>query len=253
VAAKKSDLTFRRLFRISSQPEGSGAMPIYILTILCAAALVVWVYHYDRYEKEPWWAILVALVVGFGVMWIIGLVDDIALRAFQFSSANPIAKAALIAAIEEGGKFVTILFLAILLWREFNDPMDGLIYGRLMGLGMAVEESLLYLSLSPPTLQTLGTEIVRLFAHSLMGGLIGFAIGLGGSPRGQRRQYPVLALGCLMLSTFFHFGWNCIAYSSKVTALSRLGPMVIMASMLILWAVLCRVTESRSRILHSDT
>jgi RsiW-degrading membrane proteinase PrsW (M82 family) len=178
-------------------------------------------------------------------------VDDVALRAFQFGPPNQISKAALIAAIEEGGKFVTILFLAVLLWREFNDPMDGLIYGRLMGLGMAIEESLLYLSFSPPTLQTLGTEIVRLFAHSLMGGLVGFAIGLGGGPRGQRRQYPMLALGCLMLSTFFHFSWNCIAYSPKVSVMGRVGPMLIMASMLMLWTVLCKVAENRSRILHA--
>jgi len=47
-----------------------------------------------------------------------------------------------------------ILTFSIVLSREFNDPMDGLIYGRLIGLGMAVQESLLYLRLSPPTIQT---------------------------------------------------------------------------------------------------
>ena len=41
-----------------------GVMPVYTLTILCAAALVMWIYHYDRYEKEPWYAIICALAWG---------------------------------------------------------------------------------------------------------------------------------------------------------------------------------------------
>ncbi len=51
----------------------------YILMIVCAAALVAWVYHHDRYEKEPLYAIAIALLAGFAAMWVIGLVDDAAL------------------------------------------------------------------------------------------------------------------------------------------------------------------------------
>src|SRR5438309_2122585 len=40
-------------------------MPVYTLTILFAAAIVVWTYHHDTQEKEPWWAVLVAIAVGF--------------------------------------------------------------------------------------------------------------------------------------------------------------------------------------------
>src|SRR3954471_22948744 len=111
-------------------------MLTYGMMIVCAAALVAWVYQHDRHEKEPWYAIALALMTGFAAMWIIGLVDDEALRLLPRLAGTHPGKAALIAFIEEGGKLITIILFAVILAREFNDPMDGLIYGRLIGLGM---------------------------------------------------------------------------------------------------------------------
>jgi len=224
-------------------------MSVLSLVILCAAALVFWVYQHDRYEKEPWHAILIALATGFGGMWLIGLADDWALRYFSLSREQIFARAALIAAIEEGGKLVALILLSnLLLRRHFNDPMDGLIYGRLVGLAMGVEESLLYQSLAPDTLHTLATEIVRLFAHSLMGGLVGFAVGLGAHPVRGRRRMPGLVMACLFTSMLLHFGWNVIAYAGPSDdLLSRLIPMATMLTLMALWKWLCSIAEDRSR------
>lgn len=222
-------------------------MPVYSLTILIAAALVVWVYHEDAHEREPWWAVFVAVACGFGAMWLIGLADDFAIRTFDLTRERYLSKAAVIALIEEGGKLLTILLLAhTILRRNFNDPMDGLIYGRLAGLGMAVNESLLYLSLAPATLQTLGIEIVRLFAHSLMGGLVGFAIGIGARPDGPRRHYPGLVMLCLALSTTMHFGWNTVAYSQPGGIYGRFLPMALMLAMMLIWRWFCGIARRKS-------
>lgn len=227
-------------------------LPVYALTMLAAAALVLWVYHHDSHEKEPWWAILFAVVFGFGMMWVIGLADDFAVRFFALTRERVIAKAAAIAMIEEGGKLISILLLALwLLRRQFNDPMDGLIYGRMVGLGMAVEESLLYLSLSPPTLETFGIEIVRLFAHSLMGGLVGFAIGIGARPNGKSEYHPRLMLMCLMLSMTMHFAWNVAAYGQFTGLLAKVIPMVVMLAMMAFWWWFCWIAESRSRLVFA--
>jgi protease PrsW len=226
-------------------------MPVYTLTILCAAALVAWIYHYDRYEKEPWYAIAVAVAWGFAAMWMIGLIDDAVLSRMNFDSEHLASKAAAIAFIEEAGKFLAILLLSIVLAREFNDPMDGLIYGRLIGLGMAVQESLLYLGISPPTLQTWGIEIVRLFGHSLMGALVGFGIGLGAHPRHRRQNYPLLAGACLLLSMLLHFGWDWVAYGSQTLLIHQITPVLLMAGMLLMWHVLCAVCEARSKRLFA--
>ncbi|HEY7088815.1 MAG TPA: PrsW family glutamic-type intramembrane protease [Tepidisphaeraceae bacterium] len=223
-------------------------MPVYSLMICCAAALVAWIYHRDRYEKEPWPAILLALATGFGAMWIIGQADDFAIRFLHISRDRIITKAATIALIEEGGKLFTVLFLAFVLLRKlFNDPMDGLIYGQLVGLGMAVEESLLYLSLSPATPQTLGIEIVRLFAHSLMGGIIGFAIGLGCRPDHRREHYPRLTILCVALTTTMHFAWNVAAYGEFKGIISHVLPMGLMLTLMGMWRLFCSIAESRAK------
>jgi RsiW-degrading membrane proteinase PrsW (M82 family) len=223
-------------------------MPIFALMMVCAAALVVWVYHQDRFEKEPWWAVIVALACGFGMMWVLGQADDFAIPFFHLSRDRVFTKAATIALIEEGGKLLTVLLLAhVILRNQFNDPMDGLIYGRLAGLGMAVEESLLYLSLAPATLQTLGIEIVRLFGHSLMGGIVGFAIGLGAQPRGRREYHPRLVLLCLALSTTLHFAWNVVAYTRSPQLWARVLPMGLMLLMMVTWRWFCAIAEARSR------
>jgi len=219
----------------------------YATMIVCAGALVAWVYHADRYEKEPWYAIALALTSGFGAMWVIGLTDDAALRIVPIPADAHSTKAALISLIEEGGKLVTILVFAAVFRREFNDPMDGLIYGRLIGLGMAVNESLLYLGLSPPTLQTCGAEIVRLFGHSLMAGLVGFAIGLGGHPLKRRESFPRIAAACLAVSMLLHFGWDWVAYSPQTSIIRHLAPLIMMAGMFVIWRVLCDVAEARSK------
>jgi protease PrsW len=225
-------------------------MPIYSLLVLIAAALVVWVYREDRYEKEPWWAIAVALLTGFVMMWALGQADDFAISFLQLSRGRILTKAATISLIEEGGKLFTVLLLALVVLRkQFNDPMDGLIYGRLAGLGMAVEESLLYLSLSPPTLQTLGVEIVRLIAHSLMGGIVGFAIGLGAQPSGERRYHPRLVVLCLALSTTLHFAWNVVAYTRSTELWARVMPMGLMMLMMLTWRWFCTIAEERSKTL----
>jgi RsiW-degrading membrane proteinase PrsW (M82 family) len=226
-------------------------MPVYTLTIFFAAALVVWVYHHDNYEREPWWAVIVAVAAGFGAMWLLGFADDFAIRSLALSG-KVVTKAATIALIEEGGKLFTVLLLArVLLRTQFNDPMDGLIYGRIAGVGMAVQESMLYLSLAPATLQTLGIEIVRLFAHSLMAGLVGFAIGIGCRPDGRSKYHPRLIILCLALSTAMHFGWNVIAYSQKTDLFARLMPMGLMLTMMILWRWFCTIAQEKSRALFA--
>lgn len=87
-------------------------MPVYTLTMLCAAALVLWVYHHDSQEKEPWWSIIVALLFGFVMMWLIGMADDFAIKTFQLTPDRIFPKAATIALIEEGGKLLSIVLLA---------------------------------------------------------------------------------------------------------------------------------------------
>ena len=226
---------------------------IYLLMLACAAGLAVFVYRYDLCAREPWYMVALAVGLGFAVMWIAGAAEDLALAGLGGGGgggggASGLApKAAVVATIETFARMVMVFTVATLFRARFTDPLDGLMYGTLGGLGMAIEESLLYLSLAPATPHTLGTEVVRLFAHSLMGGLVGFSVGQWLRPHQHPAPRPVLTVGCLAVALLVHFSWDYIAYQASRAALLRLLPMLLMLSLMLVWGGLVAYATEQLR------
>ena len=220
---------------------------IYVLMFACAAGLAVFVFRYDLHEKEPWYMAVLAVGMGFAAMWLAGMAEDFTLARLSIGRSQFAARAAVVAHIESVARIAMVLCVAWLFRRRFNDPLDGLMYGTLGGLGMAIEESLLYLSLAPATPHTLGVEVVRLFAHSLMGGLVGFAVGQWVRPMSKPHPKPILTAGCLAVAVLVHFSWDFIAYQNNHTALLRLVPMLLMLSLMLVWGGLVAYASEQAR------
>ena len=220
---------------------------IYVLMLVCAAGLAAFIYRYDLYEKEPWHMAVLAVGLGFAGMWLAGMAEDFTLARLSISRHDYAARAAVVAHIETLARIAMVLAVAALFRPRFSDPLDGLMYGTLGGLGMAIEESLLYLSLSPPTPHTLGVEVVRLFAHSLMGGLVGFAVGQWVRPASKPHPKPILTAGCLAVAVLVHFSWDFIAYQASHRALLRVVPMVLMLALMLVWGGLVAYASEQAR------
>jgi len=208
---------------------------IYVLMLACAAGLATFIYRYDLYHRERWYMVVLAVGLGFTCMWMAGAVEDLVLTHLGISHTSIAAKAAVVSVCETIWRMVMVFTVATLFRSRFTDPLDGLMYGTLGGLGMAIEESLMYLSFAPATVQTLGAEVVRLFAHSLMGGLIGFAVGQWVRPHYKPHPRPMLTVGCLAVALMVHFSWDFIAYQASRAALLRLLPMLLMLALMLVW------------------
>jgi RsiW-degrading membrane proteinase PrsW (M82 family) len=156
-------------------------------------------------------------------------------------------KAAVVAVIETAARMAMVFCVATFFRPRFTDPLDGLMYGTLGGLGMAIEESLLYLSFAPATAHTLGAEVVRLFAHGLMGGLVGFAVGQWLRPNQNPTPRPILTGGCLAVALLVHFSWDYIAYQASRAALLRLLPMLLMLALMLVWGGLVAYASEQLR------
>jgi RsiW-degrading membrane proteinase PrsW (M82 family) len=219
---------------------------IYALMLTTAAGLAVFVYRYDLCAREPWYMVFLAVGMGFSVMWMAGAAEDIILGHLHAARGYPGPKAAIVATIETFARVVMVFTFATLFRSRFTDPLDGLMYGTLGGLGMAIEESLLYLSFAPATASTLGAEVVRLFAHSLMGGLVGFAVGQWVRPR-RPAPSPILTGGCLAVALLVHFSWDYIAYQASRAALLRLLPMLLMLALMLVWGGLVAYATEQLR------
>lgn len=200
---------------------------ILYLTLASCAFLAGWlVYRYDMYEREPWYMLLFAVALGAGAMYLNGYfkVED---RFLLLLLGWPVeVGSAFVAAVtEECLRLLLVMALAIFVRSQFNDPMDGIIYGCLIGLGMAIEESVSFLrennadpSYLPPN------EILRLIGHLIMGGITGFAVGMF---RMRMKRWAAALAGCLLFSMLLHFAWDIIAFKTIAAGGSPLSVRLI--------------------------
>jgi RsiW-degrading membrane proteinase PrsW (M82 family) len=140
-----------------------------------------------------------------GSAFAIGHWEDMLIGVLRVESLTIIA--AIAATHEELAKLAIAIAIVLVLRRQIDDPADGLLYGALAGLGFAMEESMLYLSLTQPEPQLIGREFVRLVFHAILGGIDGFGIGLA---RSQQRGWLRILLACLTVSMGVHFLWDAL-------------------------------------------
>jgi RsiW-degrading membrane proteinase PrsW (M82 family) len=182
---------------------------VHLTLLACAVVAAVLVVRYDLYEREPWPMLLGAASAGGVVMWTMGFLEDATLARCGGPAAGPAVLAAIAAVEEELARLAVVALIAWVLPGQLNDPIDGLIYGSIVGLGMAVEESREVLSWMRPVWLLPPTEPVRLLGHLVLGGITGFAVGMA------RHAVPVwkIVLGqCVAISIGIHFVWDWIAF-----------------------------------------
>lgn len=177
---------------------GAGAL------LACAGAAALLVYRWDMYDREPWWALVATFGLGVALMAALGRLEDVTLALLNHATGD--VTLALVAALEEElGKLMLVVGVALVAQRQFNDPLDGLVYGSLAGIGMAVEESLNGPGASS---RVTSLELVRVFGHMVMGGLAGFGVGLA---RRRIHGWPEALAGSLAAAVTLHFLWDWIA------------------------------------------
>jgi RsiW-degrading membrane proteinase PrsW (M82 family) len=211
-------------------------MLLAVALVVAAALAARLVRRYDLYDREPWWVITLVIAAGAAAMWGLGAAEDRVIRLVGRGQPSAADIAMVAAVLEELARLAIVIAVALLLPRHFNDPMDGLIYGSTAGIGMALEETTVYLAreAGAPLAATLPVELVRLFAHIVMGGIAGFGVGLLERHAPDRPWMP-LALGCLAAAVAIHFGWDYLALTS---AMHGDAPWIVAAIIALLLATM---------------
>ena len=247
----------------------SAAVVLYASLALCALVITVIVYRYDLYEHEPWWMLLLAIGLGAAAMHASGLIQVfLYTRLGPASTSNPLTVSLMAGTNEELAKFLVVLAIAVFLPRQFNDPLDGIIYGAMVGLGAAIEESTVFLRREgPATLPP--AEIVRLCGHLIMGGIGAAGLGLvvvsgasgrhdrSGSPPSPASHPPRWSLVPITLAAamVLHIAWDLIAVpandSGRMTTVRTLMSIALMLGGLGAFAGLTMAAQRRSRTLFA--
>jgi RsiW-degrading membrane proteinase PrsW (M82 family) len=216
--------------------------------VVCAAAAVSLVYRYDLYDREPWPLVVATASAGAVVMWWLSGFQDAVIARLAGASASPYPLALVAAATEEPARLLIVLALAVLAPRFFNDPMDGLVYGSIAGIGMALEETWAILSQSSAPSPFLPVELVRVSGHLVLGGITGFGVGVAKRPGVSTRRWVTALAACLAGSMLLHFLWDVAALTQTLSGgLSRwpalAGSVVMLVGMVVYGALV--VTGAR--------
>jgi hypothetical protein len=125
---------------------------------------------------------------------------------------------------EESAKGIFLIALLLLFWPEFDDPLDGIIYGSIIGFGFAMTENFFY-SLSAASEGGIGGQIFNILLRSGLFGLnhafftswTGLGIGWARTHTGIVNRLVVPVLGWLT-AMFFHSIHNLGATFAEATA-----------------------------------
>ena len=188
-----------------------------IAAILPGLIIAFLIYRTDKFEKETPWPLILSYFFGMFLtlpsMYMEGLGTSLGweesnnlLFLFLFSTI-------IVGFSEEITKYLGLLFFPYT-QQFFNEPMDGIIYAVMIGMGFATLENLLYADR-----YGLDTILVRAFtavpAHGVFAIISGYYVGLAKFT--PNRRIPYLLLGILLpvllhgIYDFFilqnHFEW----------------------------------------------
>jgi len=190
-----------------------------ILALVPLAGVLFAVRIVDRWEPEPrgllvlavaWGAIAsIGIALGADILVYLAIGDDgtPAREAFSAVVQAPV--------VEELAKGLGVLLIFLIARRAFDGPVDGIVYGALVGAGFAFTENIQYFAISyieGGVVDTTATFFLRgilsPFAHVMFTAVTGFALGLAA----RRGATPGQALGPWLLgmagAIALHAFWN---------------------------------------------
>lgn len=223
---------------------------LYAAVLLCASGAVALVLRHDLHDREPPLTVALALLIGFLATPVLGRIEDALL--FALTPLPPLTLVAAAAAVvEEGSRALLVTLFALCDRRRFNDPMDGIVYGSLLGVGMAIFETFLYVGGDPVPLEgTLAREAVRIYGHLILGGIAGYA---AGALRTGRRTAPLAMALCPLLAMALHFlldlGSLTVAIEPGGEAAGTALALVAVVAATLLHGGLTVLASERSRLL----
>ena len=191
-------------------------------------SLLIW--WLDRYEKEPLWLIVVAFLwgslpaIGLSILFEVGLQVPLA----ESPIGPDVAAWGLAALVEEPIKALALIGLFVFMRHEFDGPLDGIVYGSLVGFGFSMTENLLYFLRYAGNLGGLFWVRGIFFGlnHAFFTSLIGLALGAVRFRQSRALRVGAFSFG-LALAILFHALHN---YATRYRLAGLLASWLVQSS-----------------------
>lgn len=221
-----------------------------ILGLLFVTPLVVvyavFIRWCDRFEPEPWWLLFVAFVFGALVATLGGgltsaIASELTRATLGLGEKDPgmefIGTAIYAPIFEESFKGLGVLLIAAISWmgvKELDGPLDGAIYGGMVGLGFTLTEDVLYVA---GAMAEHGAEgfLFLWFLRTVIGGLghasytamTGLGVGFAAESRSTAVKLAGPFAGWSMAVSFHAFHNGVLAFGNIGAVFMILGTLVV--------------------------
>jgi RsiW-degrading membrane proteinase PrsW (M82 family) len=214
-----------------------------VLLAFAPGALWLWyVRRADVREPEPRLLVLLAFTLGCGVAEVIGRVRPRleSLLPHVPGLGGEIVDAFVTTAFPEEAAKLAAVCLACCWSREWNEPMDGIVYGVATGLGFASLENVYYLTAAGDPMIVVGRAFTANLAHAAFTGLAAFFIGLA---RLGYRGGAAFAAGGVALAVVLHGVYDLFLFS--LPRWNLLSLLLILPLALVLLGLKVRWAQAR--------
>jgi RsiW-degrading membrane proteinase PrsW (M82 family) len=212
-----------------TQSAGPGVAAICALACLPTTAFGLFVVRrMDRNHKEPWRLVLVAaawgaIVATSLVVWGETVWESSAQHALVPGPGLDTSLAFMAGILEELAKGLAVLLLFLVMRNEFDDVVDGIVYGAAVGLGFNFLESISYMTnlysvfnaegigWVAAGIQWYGRQVLGLFfGHATYTAFIGAGVGIARQLPNVRQKVMAIVAG-FVIAIAGHFSWDAWA------------------------------------------
>jgi protease PrsW len=217
-------LTCTILILVIEVPDPLGLALSITAAVIPAAIYSMLVLYLDRNEKEPWyflagafaWGAVVAIVFSYFFNSLTGMAVA---SVYGMEAGEFFALAIAAPFFEEIFKGAALLVLLLLFRSHFDNVLDGIVYGALVGLGFAMTENIVYFGRAYFEAGIFGIGflfvlrvVIGGLGHALYTAIIGASLGWSRSQYGRGKARFVVPVVGLILAMLLHSLWNTTAY-----------------------------------------
>lgn len=234
-------------------PQWPLALVCFAIPIAAGLLWLVFVRRFDPARPEPWWLVLATFAIGFASQRVAGGVEVWSWHASEYldhralamdhrATAFPVSFALcflVVGVVEEGAKLLATTFARRR--REFDEPIDGIVYAAAAAIGFAAAENIEYFTdyrLADGI--TVSRSLLAMPGHVMMSAVWGYALGQGLLRRGRLR-----ALGWFAVAAALHAAWDTAAefrwnHASQVILAAQVAIFIVLVRAALRWGTVER-------------
>lgn len=223
------------------------------LAIAPGAAITLYIYSRDKYDREPLKPLLISFLLGM-VATAPAIIIQTSLKPVLYLYFPGytiwyyfLLSFIVVACSEEGCKFIMLRFYAYRN-KAFSEPFDGIIYSVMISMGFATLENIGYV-----LNYGFKTGIIRMFLsvpmHGAFAVLVGYHVGLAKFDAARAIQHIVKGL---LLAIFFHGAFDFfLLLQNSLQVKQHVSNGLLLSGALVAWYIAIRMSVKSIR-LHEE-